>query len=101
MVGSGNAPGGRTPAVSPIAISPLAAPMAMPEWSIPCIWPWSIPPAAPAAAPDMSMPPWSIPSMPPIAPWSMPMSIMVSEGRSRISGTAAVMPGRGASVPRA
>ena len=64
------------------------------------IAPWSIPAIAPpeAAPPDMSMLPWS---MPPIAPWSIPMSIMVSEGRSRRSGTGAVMPTRGASVPRA
>ncbi len=31
----------------------------------------------------------------------MPMSTMVRSGRSSIAGTAACIPGRGASVPRA
>jgi len=52
---------------------------------------------------------WSIPgiermSMPDIEPWSMPpipMSVIVRNGRGSIGGMAAVMPARGASVPRA
>ena len=45
----------------------------------------------------MSIVAWSMPG----PPWAIPMSIIVRLGRSRRSGTEAVMPGRGASVPRA
>ena len=46
------------------------------------------------------MPGMSMPPCPPI-PIAMPMSIMVSVGRGRRFGISALMPARGANVPRA
>ena len=40
-------------------------------------------------------------AIPGMAPWSMPMSAIVSTGRGRRAGTSAVIPSRVASVPRA